>query len=171
MIQVAGVFWFLAGCVALYLALIHLSKDMILRSRGRQVTARVVSESKTMSLYKNGSYLREITEGEQQRFLNESGTGITTRIRYSLKYEFELPGYGKVQGRSESGFSSGRAINSAIEVIYLPSDPAVNKLATHLNWSLGAILFWSVGGILWIGFFMAPAVALFFLGREKESSI
>ena len=79
---------------------------------------------------------------------------------YDIYYEFSPPQGQNVQGLGQVGGRVGTNLKEgdAVEVQYLPDDPASsNRILGSNNWTLGVVLL-SIGGILLLGSLAAGAL-------------
>ncbi len=168
-IHFAGIFWMCAGIIAGYFAFLKIKGDSNLRERGVWVKANYVSSSIQYGLkstsQKSG---RVLNEQDYQHFQSQPDLRNRLDATYIVTYSFQTPSGETIESVDKSSFSHVIDKSSPVEVIYLPENPRVNALKKNVSLASGYLLFWIVGGLVWLLFFAVPGFGLFYLASPKR---
>lgn len=150
--------WLFAGAAFRFLFFKDLAREHRLRTEGVLVEAVVFSETKSRRLSKE----YRTRPGEPSR--------KQTRHEYDyfeLKYQFDVPGRGKLEGLYGSEVSLKRPPGSKIEILYLPEAPEGHVLKRKVEINNAYLVRNSLRFIVTVLFFAVPGWLLIKLGRQR----
>lgn len=159
----AGIFWIVGGIVALFFATKKFLRDSDLRRDGIFTEATVINESTEI-------VVRDIKSNKIIKISDRDykSSRHTRHTSFSLEYFFYDLENNKIVGKSFSNSSSGKKAGETVEILYLRNNSHINDLKKNVELQSGYILFWSIGGILWMVFFGIPGFGLLYISQPRN---